>query len=184
MAPGRKRILLLATPLLVFGVLLVVLFQGLGRDPTLLPSARQGKPLPAFTAQRVGEPGSRVTNADLGGQAYLLNVWATWCPTCRAEHEMLNTLKAQGVRIVGVNYKDDPAAAVAWLQQLGNPYVINIDDQSGQLGIELGVYGAPETFLVDADGIVRYRHVGAVDETVWREALQPRYRELAKDAPG
>ena len=119
---------------------------------------------------------------ELKGQPALLNVWATWCPTCKAEHEMLNRLAAQGVAIYGINYKDDSAAAREWLQRLGNPYRFNIEDPQGSLGIDLGVYGAPETFLLDKQGIIRAKHVGAIDENVWRSKLAPLYQQLLDEA--
>ncbi|HXH02388.1 MAG TPA: DsbE family thiol:disulfide interchange protein [Candidatus Competibacteraceae bacterium] len=178
MSRGLKLTLLLALPLAGFLALLGLLWQGLGRDPSLLPSALIDRPLPAFRLAALGEPGRFISQDDLKGKPALLNVWATWCPTCRAEHEMLRSLAAQGVTIYGVNYKDDPTKAVQWLKDLGNPYTLNIDDQSGQLGIDLGVYGAPETFILDARGVIRYRHVGAVDEQVWREVLEPRLKLL------
>ncbi len=94
------------------------------------------------------------------GKPVLLNVWATWCPTCRAEHQYLNQLSAQGIRVVGMNYKDDRQKAISWLKELGNPYALSLFDGDGMLGLDLGVYGAPETFLIDGNGIIRYRHAG------------------------
>jgi cytochrome c biogenesis protein CcmG/thiol:disulfide interchange protein DsbE len=114
----------------------------------------------------------------------LLNVWATWCVSCRVEHPYLHQLADLGVLIYGVNYKDDDADAMRWLDQLGNPYVANIVDSEGTLGLDLGVYGAPETYLVDAAGVIRYRHVGVVDDRVWRTILQPLYEELSAGAGG
>ena len=108
----------------------------------------------------------------------LFNVWATWCITCRAEHPYLEKLADAGVPIYGINYKDDSAAARRWLAELGNPYRANIVDAQGTLGLDLGVYGAPETYLVDADGVVRYRHVGEVNDRIWENTLGPLYREL------
>ena len=97
----------------------------------------------------------------------LVNVWATWCPTCKAEHAFLNTLAAKGVRIIGINYKDDDEEAKVWLRDYGNPYEFNISDPKGKLGLELGVYGAPETFFVDGDGIIRAKHVGDLNQRIW-----------------
>lgn len=183
MSRGLRLSLLLALPLAGFAVLLGILYQGLGRDPTLLPSALLDQPLPPFEAAMLEDPSRMVRVADLKGEPSLLNVWATWCPTCAEEHEMLNRLADQGVVIYGVNYKDDPVKAVNWLARLGNPYRLNIDDQAGQLGIDLGVYGAPETFILDAKGVIRYRHVGAVDDRVWEEILRPRM-ELLRGGTG
>lgn len=170
--------LLLGLPLAGFIILLGLLWQGLGHDPTLLPSALLDRPLPPFRAPTLNDPARLVTQEDLKGEVALLNVWATWCPSCRAEHETLRSLARQGVAIYGVNYKDDPGAARRWLQTLGDPYRFSIDDAAGQLGIDLGVYGAPETYLLDAAGVIRYRHVGVLDERVWQEDFLPRIQRI------
>lgn len=170
--------LLLALPLLGFAALLALLGAGLGTDPSVLPSALLDKPLPAFSAERLEEAGDRVVETDLAGDVALLNVWATWCPTCYAEHEFLRGLRDQGMTIYGVNYKDERAAALRWLADLGDPYRFNIFDDKGQLGIDLGVYGAPETYLLDPDGVIRYRHVGELNERIWRKEFEPRIAAL------
>ena len=175
---SRLKLLLLSLPLAAFLILLLLLWRGLGNDPTLLPSALINRPLPSFRAATLADPQRIVTSEDLKGDIALLNVWATWCPTCQAEHATLKALAGQGVVIYGVNYKDDRDRALQWLQQLGNPYRFNINDEAGQLGIDLGVYGAPETFLLDAHGVIRYRHVGALDEQVWREDFLPRIQAI------
>jgi len=172
-----KRALLLL-PLALFLVLAVFLYRGLFLDPAELPSALIGKPFPEFSLPSVHDSARTLTAADLKGKPALVNVWATWCPTCKAEHQMLNQLAGQGVNIVGVNYKDDNAAARKWLKDFLDPYQLNIEDQVGSLGLNLGVYGAPETFLIDKDGIIRHKYVGAIDERVWREQLAPLYQEL------
>ena len=172
---------LLVLPLIAFLLLVIILWRGLGNDPSLLPSALLDQPLPEFRVPRLENPAQTVTNADLKGKVALLNVWATWCPTCRAEHTFLNTLKQQGVIIYGVNYKDERDKALRWLVELGDPYRLNLDDSAGQLGIDLGVYGAPETFLLDADGVIRYRHVGAVDAAIWQRDFVPRLQSLQTD---
>lgn len=178
MSRRLRLTLILTLPLGGFLVLLWLLWQGLGHDPTLLPSVLINRPLPAFTAPALADSERVITAQDLKGEVALLNVWATWCPTCRAEHEMLRGLARQGVTIYGVNWKDDPDKALQWLRTLGDPYRFNIDDQSGQLGIDLGVYGAPETFLLDERGVIRYRHVGALDERVWQQDFLPRIQML------
>ncbi len=174
MSPKRRLSLLLSLPLGGFLILLWFLWQGLDNDPTLLPSALVNRPLPAFQASILEDPKRMVTPEDLKGEVALLNVWATWCPSCRAEHETLRTLAEQGVVIYGVNYKDERDKALYWLQALGDPYRLNINDEAGQLGIDLGVYGAPETYLLDKQGVIRYRHVGVLDERVWQEDFLPR----------
>jgi cytochrome c biogenesis protein CcmG/thiol:disulfide interchange protein DsbE len=168
-------------PLILFGVMALFLFRGLGLDPRELPSALIDRPLPEFSLPSLG--GDRMlTRADIAGQVALVNVWATWCSSCRVEHPYLQQLADQGVAIFGVNYKDEAAAARRWLDQLGDPYQLNIVDKQGTLGLDLGVYGAPETYLVDAGGVIRYRHVGVVDDRVWRSILQPLYAELGAEA--
>ncbi|RRV17927.1 DsbE family thiol:disulfide interchange protein [Pseudomonas saudiphocaensis] len=172
-----KRLLMLL-PLLVFLTVAVFLYRGLFLDPSELPSALIDKPVPEFSLPSLETPERMLSAADFKGEAALINVWATWCPTCRAEHEMLNQLAGQGVVVYGVNYKDDSEAARRWLNELGNPYRLNVEDPEGSLGINLGVYGAPETFLIDKNGVIRHKYVGAIDQRVWREQLAPLYQEL------
>lgn len=173
------RWVVLALPLLVFLLLVGFLLRGLFSDPTELSSALVGKPVPQFELPDIYNPDVVYTEEELQGRPMLLNVWATWCPTCRAEHDYLNQLAGQGVYIVGLNYKDDSRAkAVNWLNTLGDPYQLNLFDERGLVAIDLGVYGAPETFLIDADGYIQYRHVGDVNERVWSTTLKPMYDEL------
>ncbi len=160
--------LLLFLPLLLFGVLSFFLWKGLSLDPKELPSALIGKPFPNFEMASLQDPEHLLTNADVSGHHFLVNVWATWCPACKQEHpELLAITEEQGINIIGLNYKDDRDSAKEWLKQLGNPYLFNIFDENGSLGLDLGVYGAPETYLVDAKGIVKFRHVGAITPQVW-----------------
>ena len=172
-----KRLLMLL-PLAAFLLLAVFLYRGLYLDPAELPSALIGKPFPAFNLPSVEDPQKMLSAADIKGPA-LVNVWATWCVSCRVEHPVLNELSKRGVTIYGVNYKDDRAAAQKWLKEFHNPYTLNIDDAQGTLGLDLGVYGAPETFLVDGQGIIRHKFVGVIDEQVWQKQLAPLYNELA-----
>lgn len=171
-----KRLILLV-PLLLFLGVAVFLYKGLFLDPHELPSALIDKPLPAFNLPNLEQPQQQVSQVDFKGPA-LINVWATWCPTCKAEHQMLNNLAKAGVTIYGVNYKDDAEAARKWLKDYLNPYQLTLVDAEGSLGLNLGVYGAPETFLIDAQGIIRHKYVGAIDERVWRQELAPRYQAL------
>ncbi len=173
MGPRLKLFL----PLILFAMLAVTLFRGLSLDPGEMPSALIDQPLPAFSLPRLGQSGL-LSEADVIGQPALLNVWATWCISCRVEHPYLQQLAAQGIPIFGLNYKDDDQAAQRWLDELGNPYRFNIADREGTLGLDLGVYGAPETYLLDAGGVVRYRHVGVVDDKVWQTILAPKYMAL------
>ncbi|KGE03414.1 DsbE family thiol:disulfide interchange protein [Pseudohaliea rubra] len=179
MAPRLK----LFIPLALFGVLALLLARGLQLDPKELPSALIDRPLPNFSLPAL-ESGDMLTNATVTGEVALFNVWATWCITCRVEHPYLEKLAAAGVPIYGINYKDDSSAARRWLAELGNPYRANIVDAEGTLGLDLGVYGAPETYLVDGAGIVRYRHVGEVNDRIWESTLGPLYRQLAGGESG
>lgn len=175
-----KRVFLFV-PVILAAVLGVVLFAGIGKDPNTLESALIGKPVPAFQLTDLHDEGRELTVEVFKGQMSLLNVWGTWCPACRDEHDDLVWLaKEKGVRIVGLNYKDNRDDALLWLDRLGDPYQVSIYDPRGRLGFDLGVYGAPETYVIDAKGIVRYRHVGVVNEKVWEEKISPvmnRYRE-------
>lgn len=172
--PARLKLFL---PLILFMILAVFLLRGLSLDPRELPSALIDKPLPEFSLPALGRE-EMLDKAAVTGDVALFNVWATWCVSCRVEHPYLTQLAARGVAIYGINYKDDDAAAMGWLRDLGDPYIASIADREGTLGLDLGVYGAPETYLVDAQGVVRYRHVGVVDERVWSTILEPIYREL------
>lgn len=168
-----KRMLLFIP--LFFGAGIFFLFgQMLGHDPSELQLARKDKPIPEFSLPDLFKPEKDITAADLQGQPSLVNVWATWCPSCRVEHPyLLKIAREYGVKIVGLNYKDEREAAIKWLAELDNPYQFTIFDQEGRLGLDLGVYGAPETYVIDGNGIIRYRHVGVVDEKVWQTVLSP-----------
>lgn len=172
------RRVVLFIPLLLALLLGLLLYYGVGKDPTTLESALLGDPVPAFTLPTLHDPQQMLDQHFFKGQVSLLNVWATWCPACMAEHPYLVDLAAQGVRIVGLNYKDDRDAAKQWLIKRGDPYVQNLFDAQGQLGFDLGVYGAPETYLIDAEGRVRYRHVGVVNDAVWAQEIQPLMLQL------
>ncbi len=178
-----KRFLLFI-PLVIFAALIVLFNWGVDQDPTKLETARLNDPVPAFALTRL-EDGTAVDQTALKGQPLLLNVWGTWCPACNAEHPYLMRLaQDMGVNIVGLNYKDDRGAALQWLSRLGDPYSLNLFDPEGRLGLDLGVYGAPETYVVDPEGIIRYRHVGVVDEKVWTQILEPIMREYGYGPQG
>lgn len=176
-----KRFLLFL-PLLVAVVIGIVLFAGIGKDPTKLESALIGKPVPEFSLGDLHNPDAMLDQGLFRGQVNLLNVWGTWCPACRDEHDDLMWLAMEkGVPIIGLNYKDNRDDALVWLDRLGDPYQKTIYDPKGTLGFDLGVYGAPETFVIDADGVVRYRHVGVVNENVWEQTLLPVINEVRED---
>jgi cytochrome c biogenesis protein CcmG/thiol:disulfide interchange protein DsbE len=169
-------------PLAVFIVLLGFLGIGLTLKPNELPSPFIDRPAPAFSLPELLLPGEQFGNADLEGEVWLLNVWASWCVACRQEHPLLNRLAQTGaVTIVGLNYKDEADAAAAWLQQLGNPYTHIPADNSGDVGIEYGVYGVPETFVIDRKGLVRYKHIGPLTEESLQQTLMPLVTELQKE---
>ncbi len=180
------RRLLLIVPLLLFLVLAGFFLQSLmtkeeGVTELELPSPLLNKPFPTFDLPSVidGEP--RITQADLKGPA-LVNIWATWCVACRVEHPVLNRLAAEGAVIYGVNYKDTNADAIKWLKDFHNPYQLNISDADGRLGLDLGVYGAPETYLIDANGVIRHKFIGVIDDRVWDTDLGARYQALVEEA--
>ena len=174
-----RRVLLLL-PLLVLMALGVLFFRGLSLDDSV-PSALISKPFPAFSLPALEEPDTVLTEDILKGQISLVNVWGTWCPTCYAEHPYLVDLSKRGVVIFGMNYKDEDAKALNWLAELGSPYRINFVDADGRLGIDLGVRGAPETFLVDQHGVIRYKHEGDINERVWKDVFEPLLAELKKE---
>lgn len=159
-------------PLVAFMALAVLLYTGLGRNPHILPSALAGKPVPAFSLPSLTGD-QTVTERALTGKWRLLNVWATWCPTCQIEHPFLMALASRGVPIVGVDYKDDPNRARAYLADNGNPYTRVLVDRDGGFGLDLGVYGAPETFLINPRGQVVLRQVGNLDQQAWTQRFQP-----------
>ena len=150
-------------PLLLFIILAVFLGLGLNLKPNDIPSPFINKPAPEFSAPKLNAPEEKLTPADLKGQVWLFNVWASWCVSCRAEHPILNQFAKQyAVVIIGLNYKDEPEDAKTWLTTLGNPYNVSIMDQDGRIGIDYGVYGVPETFVIDKKGLIRYKHTGPV----------------------
>ena len=159
---------------IAFIALVVVLGIGLTLNPREVPSPLVGKPVPAFDAERLRFPDLRIRDADLAGQVSLVNVWATWCEGCRVEHPLLVRIANEsGIPIYGINYKDQRPAALQWLRQLGDPYVASAYDPDGRVGLDLGVYGLPETFVVGRDGVIAYKHIGPVSERDWREKIQP-----------
>lgn len=166
-------------PLAAFVVLALVLGVGLRLDPREVPSPFIDKPAPAFNLPLVHEPQQRLSTQDLVGQVWLLNVWASWCVACRVEHPLLVELaKRNAVPIYGLNYKDDRRAAMEWLRQFGDPYVASLSDRDGRVGIDYGVYGVPETFVIDRVGVVRHKHIGPLTPEVWERDLLPLVRRL------
>ncbi|MDO4698070.1 MAG: DsbE family thiol:disulfide interchange protein [Pasteurellaceae bacterium] len=174
----------LLLPLVLFFGLVVAFMVQLklnadGHNPKALESALIGKPVPEFQLESLTDSTQKVDNSVIKtGSPRLLNVWATWCPTCYAEHQYLTELAKQGVEIVGIDYKDDRQKALKFLADYQNPYKAVIFDPKGSLGLDLGVYGAPETFVIDGNGIIHYRHAGDVNAKVWNDVLKPIYEKL------
>ncbi|MGY3866617.1 DsbE family thiol:disulfide interchange protein [Aeromonas bivalvium] len=173
-----KKTWLFLIPFIIFMLGALFLFKGLYSDPRKLESVMVGKEVPLFTLQDLQDLNKQHDSKLFKGRPMLLNVWATWCPTCYAEHTYLKELAGQGVAIVGMNYKDERDKALKWLAELGDPYQVNLYDPDGMLGLDLGVYGAPETFFIDSRGIIRYRHVGDVNAQVWQSTLKPIYEAM------
>lgn len=168
-------------PLALFLLLAAFLGYGLTLNPSVVPSPLIDKPAPEFRLAKLDAPDELLGVADMRGQVWLLNVWASWCVSCRQEHPHLVELAKSGkVALVGLNYKDERDAALAWLRNYGNPYVATVTDPDGRVGIDYGVYGTPETFLIDRDGVIRYKHIGPVNSQIVRDVLMPRIAELSR----
>ena len=166
-------------PLAGFLVLVGFLAFGLKLDPREVPSPLIDKPAPAFSAALLSQPEKRVTREDLIGKPWVLNVWASWCAPCRDEHPLwVAYARRATVPIYGLNYKDKAPAASAWLQQLGNPYTESLADPDGRIGIDYGVYGVPETFVIDKSGVVRLKHTGPITPEVLRSKIDPLLKQL------
>lgn len=166
-------------PFAIFLALLLFLGIGLHLNPREVPSPFIGKPAPAFALTQLNDPEKTISPKDMLGQVWMLNVWASWCVSCRQEHPVLMDLSRQGVLpILGLNYKDGRAEGIAWLQQFGNPYLLSAFDAKGMVGIDYGVYGVPETFLIDKRGVIRLKHIGPVTPAVIAEKLLPLIKEL------
>ncbi len=170
-------------PLAIFLGIAAFLFRGLGLDPRKVPSPLVDKPAPAFNLPELKDATLKVNTSDFMGQVSLLNVWATWCVSCRAEHKVLMRMaKRDGVRIYGLNYKDTRPEAIKWLEFYGNPYVANAFDADGRAGIDWGVYGTPETFVIDSEGVIRYKHIGPISDADARETILPLIKELKAES--
>ena len=168
-------------PLAIFVVLLVFLAIGLTRDPSEIPSPLIGKPAPEFTAPVLGKPGESLSKKDMLGQVWLLNTWASWCVACRQEHPLLvEFVKTNPLPIIGLDYKDKEADGKGWLARYGDPYTRAIVDADGRIAIDFGVYGVPESFLIDKAGIIRYKQIGPFTEEALRDKLVPLIKELQK----
>jgi len=173
--PAFVRYLL---PLLAFLALVVLLFKGLGIDPKRVPSPLIDKPAPTFKLPTLKQPEQFLSSADFQGKVSLFNVWATWCVACRQEHPLLMQLRKRGVPIYGLNYKDKRPAAEQWLQRFGDPYLVNAFDAEGRVGINWGVYGTPETFVIDKQGVIRHKHIGPLTRDAIEREIMPLIKKL------
>jgi cytochrome c biogenesis protein CcmG/thiol:disulfide interchange protein DsbE len=170
-------------PLAVFVALLAVLWVGLRLDPREVPSPLIGKPAPAFSLPRLDKPEVIVAKQDMLGKVWLLNVWASWCVSCREEHALLVDFARDGVApLIGLNHKDERKDGLRWLAQFGNPYTISIFDHDGRVGIDYGVYGVPETFVIDKQGVIRYKRIGVLTPEIVRDKIVPLVKELNASA--
>lgn len=170
-------------PLLAFAALALLLGVGVmmnsGKDTSAIPSPLVGKPAPDFALPVLDEPDRIITRDDLLGEPYLLNVWGSWCPACRDEHPVITELAESGrLRVIGYDYKDEADDARRWLQQFGNPYALVITDVEGRAALDWGIYGAPESFLVDAQGVIRWKFVGPLTPEVVQTQLLPALESL------
>lgn len=168
-----------AIPLGVFVLMAALLGYGLTLDPKKVPSPLIDKPAPAFSLARLHQPEKSLSEKDLFGQVWVLNVWASWCVSCRAEHVLITQLAATNLALlIGLNYKDQPEDAKRWLQELGDPYDASLKDIDGKVGIDWGVYGVPETFIIGADGLIKYKHIGPVTQESLDAEIIPMLRKL------
>ena len=166
-------------PMGVFLVLVLFLGAGLKLDPKEVPSPLIGKPAPAFALARLDDPAQTIRRDDLLGQVWMLNVWASWCVACREEHPLLMEFaKSKMLPIYGLNYKDKRPAGQKWLADFGNPYKASLSDLDGRVGIDFGVYGVPETFIIDRQGVVRFKQIGPVTPEVIRTKIEPLVKQL------
>ncbi len=172
----NKKLLFFAPLFVLLGVC-VLLIAGLNQDPKKIASALIDKPVPEFYQANLYEPSQIVSPKDFPKQLFLLNVWGSWCGYCKEEHPLLIEI-AKTLPIVGVDYRDNPQNGIEMLKQMGNPFVFTIDDSHGELGLKLGVDGAPETYLVDENGVIRYRHSGLLDKETWQTVFLPKIEAL------
>jgi cytochrome c biogenesis protein CcmG/thiol:disulfide interchange protein DsbE len=168
-------------PLAIFVVLLIFLAIGLGHDPHEVPSPLINKPAPAFQLPQLQDPGKSFSAADMRGKVWLLNVWATWCMPCREEHPLLVELSRSGaVPIYGLDYKDKREDALSLLSEMGNPYVLCASDADGRVAIDYGVYGVPETYVIDREGVIRFKQVGPLTTEAIQNTVLPLVKDLSK----
>jgi cytochrome c biogenesis protein CcmG/thiol:disulfide interchange protein DsbE len=171
----------LLLPLVLFIALVGFLLIGLQRDPHEVPSPLINKPAPAFRLSQLREPNQQFSPQEMRGKVWVLNFWGTWCVACRDEHPLLIEYSKTGaIPIYGVDYKDDRAAAMQMLDEEGNPYTLTVSDPDGRVSIDYGVYGAPESYLIDRNGVIRFKQIGPITEEVWQKEFLPRAKQLSQ----
>lgn len=176
-----KKTVTFLLPLLVFLGLLVMLGLRLGEPAEISTHTALARNVPAFELPRLDSPAQKLSNSDLPKQPFILNIWGSWCPTCRVEHPFLMTLHTQGIPMVGVNYKDEPEEAINYLAKYGDPFLFSVQDSKGDLALDLGLMGAPESFVVDSQGVVRLHIVGELHEQNWQDSVEPCLKALGGD---
>ncbi|AWY20778.1 DsbE family thiol:disulfide interchange protein [Moraxella bovis] len=175
----QKRMMIFLIPFIIFALLMVMFFNRLGKPTDIVVTTSMNKPLPAFSLPLLSDPNRIMTNDNLPKTPFLMNVWGSWCPTCKVEHPFLMELHAQGVPMVGMNYKDELADALGYLNQYKDPFLYSVQDLDGRYGLSLGLTGAPETFVVDGNGVV-YKHItGEIHEGNWTASIKPCMDALA-----
>ena len=163
-----------------FVALVALLAIGLRLNPREVPSPLIGKPAPPFELPLLGQPGKKFSQKDMLGRVWIMNVWASWCPPCLVEHPVVTRIAQSGMApVVGLNYKDQREDALPWLKRNGDPYLLNVHDLNGRIGIDYGVYGVPETYVIDRKGIIRYKHVGPLTPDVVQKKVEPLVKELS-----
>jgi cytochrome c biogenesis protein CcmG, thiol:disulfide interchange protein DsbE len=171
----------LLLPLVLFIALVGFLLIGLHRDPHEVPSPLINKPAPDFKLSQLREPTKTFSPQEMSGKVWVLNFWGTWCVACREEHPLLIEYSKTGaIPIYGVDYKDDRAAAMQMLEEEGNPYTLTVSDPDGRISIDYGVYGAPESYLIDRNGVIRFKQIGPITEEVWQKEFLPRARQMSQ----
>ena len=174
----KKKFLI---PLALFGVLVGFLAVGLNRDPHEVPSPLVGKPAPAFTREQLAQPEKTFSPADMKGKVWMLNVWSSWCVSCRQEHPLLvEFARAEVAPLIGLDYKDKREDALGLIKQFGNPYDFSVFDPDGRVGIDYGVYGVPETYIIDKAGVIRHKHIGPITAEALEKKIIPLIHELKK----
>lgn len=166
-------------PIILFGLLALFFWMGLSLNPREIPSVKLNQKLPVFEIPVLGDKQRFLSANNLKGHPLVLHIFASWCEACAEEQVFLYQLAAGGLPLYGINYKDDPDEALRWLQTWGNPYRLIGSDRNGRVGIDLGVYGTPETFLIDSEGVIRYRHVGPLNAAIWEKVLLPYWQRLS-----